>query len=108
MEGTEMKVHKNCTRGSKTFFGMLSCCASSKILLRLPLTKEMACMENGGGCNFGGTGKIESVLEFGNGGDDSDDDDDDDDVLEIEIVDEEGDEDDEDDDDDFADMPELE
>ena len=108
MEGTEMKVHKNCTRGSKTFFGMLSCCASSKILLRLPLTKEMACMENGGGGNFGGTGKIESVLEFGNGGDDSDDDDDDDDVLEIEIVDEEDDEDNEDDDDGFADMPELE
>jgi len=64
VHGDKTKVHHNCMKGNMKHFGMLSCCASSKILFRNPLTKELASINNGGGGNWGGKGSFHQVDSF--------------------------------------------
>ena len=47
-------VEHNCHIGCVKQFGMLSCCHTSKIVLKSPLTPQTVALKNGGGGNFGG------------------------------------------------------
>ena len=92
IEGENTKITNNCKKvckqGTHKHFGMYSCCATSLISLKLPLTKETISVNNQGGGNWGGNGSIEEVEEFEKtctcGTKEDEDDDDDDDMPELE------------------------
>jgi hypothetical protein len=54
--GAKTTVHHNCTAGLSANYGLeVYGSSSSTIRLVFPLTKEHASIDNGGGCNWGGT-----------------------------------------------------
>ena len=55
------KVENNCLCQCDFYYGMKAGDVDSKVQLVAPLTKESACMNNGGGGNWGGVGIIEQV-----------------------------------------------
>ena len=57
-------VEHNCHIGCVKQFGMLSCCHTSKIVLKSPLTPQTVAQKNGGGGNFGGSGRFDQVDNF--------------------------------------------
>ena len=57
----KISIHNNVTGGDSDSYGLDTCTSSSSIHLVSPLTKESVSINNGGGGNYGGRGRIAIV-----------------------------------------------